>query len=216
MSLVKKSLQKPFYRKKGTLLLSGVKVKVSKKISLSLSVVLIAVIATAFVTLFFNNQVSDLQNQNRNLQIRNSYFQNQTSKLEDQNNILAKQLVDLQDEIKTIKINITKFEMVSVFNPVVGLLIADRVRVTVQNVGANISGDAAEITLTVIMMSNSTTQLYGSWGFSKQVVTFHTGENQEIEGYVYYDLGTYGTYVSTLTLGDFILDKWEGTHRVAW
>jgi hypothetical protein len=65
-------------------------------------------------------------------------------------------------------------------------------------------------------MANSTTQLDGSWGFSKQVVTLHTGESQDIEGYLYYGINSYGTYVSTLTIGDFILDKWEGTNRVAW
>ena len=185
----------------------------SKKITLS--VVLIAVIASAFVTVFFNNQIRDLQNQNRNLQIRNSYFQNQTSKL-DQNNILAKQLVDLQDEIRTIKVNITRFAVGKGFVYVGGLLVRDEVRVTVQNVGANISRGAAGITLTVKLMSNSTTEVYGSEGFSKQVVTLHTGESQDIEGYLYYGINSYGTYVSTLTIGDFILDKWEGTHRVAW
>ena len=159
----------------------------SKKIALS--VVLIAVIATAFVTLFFNNQVSDLQNQNRNLQVQNSYFQNQTSKLEDQNNILTKQLGDLQDEVKTIKVNITGFVFVSGINPIVGLTLTNEVRVTVQNVGANISGDAAGLILTVKVMYNSTTQLYGSEGFSKQVDTPHTGDTQEIVGYVFSYIG---------------------------
>jgi C4-dicarboxylate transporter len=186
----------------------------SKKITLS--IVLIAIIALAFVTWFFNNQISDLKNQISELQTQNSFLRNQTSKLEDQNSNLAKQLGDLQDEIRTIKVNITRFYVISRYNPIVGLLMGDHVRVTVQNVGANISGDAAGVILTVILMANSTTQLDGSWGFSKQVVTLHAGESQDIEGYLYYGINSYGTYVSTLTLGDFILDKWEGTHRVAW
>jgi hypothetical protein len=187
----------------------------SKKITLS--IVLIAIIALAFVTWFFNNQIGDLKNQISELQTQNSYFRNQTSKLEDQNSNLAKQLGDLQDEIRTIKVNITRFVWVSGLNPVVGLLLENQVRVTVENVGANISADVTGIILTVKLMYNSTTALYGASGFSKQVVTLHTGESQEIKGVVYHYLnnmpeGT--TCVSTLTLGDFVLDEW--TRTIEW
>ena len=181
-----------------------------------LSVLLIAIIALALASWAVHNQISDLQNQISELQAQNSDLHNQINELQAQNSELQDQITELQNqksgtqdklrELLDMPVNITAFDWIEGFNPYVGLTFVNEVKVTVENYGTKeISG----IPLTVKLLNNGTL-LYNSQPFVTEIDALHAGESREISGSIFWAaLSTTPTHcVSTLTLGDVVLDEW--------
>jgi type II secretory pathway pseudopilin PulG len=180
------------------------------------SAILIAIIAASIATWFVHTQISELQSQNRDLQNQINELQEQSQELQDQNkdlqdknDALQKQISELQKQVIG-NVKITGFEWVSGFNPIVGITLGNDVKVTVKNMGVN---DVSGLTLTVrLMLKENRIELAYSRGFSEQIDVLHAGESREISHMVYYSLANMPTNVtecvSTLTLGDFVLDEW--------
>jgi regulator of replication initiation timing len=195
----------------------------NKKIALS--IVLIAIVALALATWFVHNQISELQNQISELQAQNSDLQNQikelqaqNSELQDQNtelqnqtSELKKQLNDLQNQTyRGLNVEITAFEWIGGFHPVVGLLIESNANVTVQNNEAYAIG-GLRLNLKLVHISTG-----AELGLPAVVPidTLQAGESREIKGWAFWDLGESfddAECVVVLSLGDFVVDEWRET-----
>jgi len=189
------------------------RVNISKKTTLGVFLAVIVVLAS--VIWFFQAQVNDLQNKNSvlqnlnaELQNQNSFLQNQTSELKNQTSALQTQISELQNQLNSYGIpfvEITSFEWISGFDPYVGLTLRNRVNIIIQNEGDK---DINGLALTVKLMYNGT-QPYGTWGFTEQIQTLHSGESREISNWVYHSLSDPRNMmcVGTLMKGDVVLDE---------
>jgi hypothetical protein len=146
------------------------------------------------------NQISELKAQNRDLQDQNTELQNQTSELKQQLNYLQNQTY------RGLDVEITEFEWIGGFSPVVGLLIGSEANVTVQNNEAYAVG-GLNLNFTLIRRSSG-----AELGLSNSVSidALQAGESREINGWAYWDLGKgldNAECVVVLRLGNFVVDK---------
>jgi uncharacterized membrane protein (DUF106 family) len=190
----------------------------NKKIALS--TVLIAIIAVALATWFVHNQISDLQNQIDKLQTQNKELQDQTSELEDQidtlqaqnselqdkNSELQNQLIELENMIDIARdVKITDFEWIGGYHSLGQVNLFQNFKVTIENMGNN---NVSGLTLSVKLLSG-TTKIDE---YTTQINITRAGQIVEIYGIV--SVGVIGGYahtavgVTTLTLGDVLLDQW--------
>jgi FtsZ-binding cell division protein ZapB len=188
----------------------------NKKISLS--IVLIAIIALALASWFFQNQISDLQNQISELRTENSELQNQTSDLQHQLSDLQLQNREQQDRLTDftyqlafrgyLSVKITAFSWLGGFNPVGGLLLDYPVNVTVQN---NDVVPLSGLTLTVRLANKNTGAQIGNEGIAYPIDRLNAGESRGIKGWAYATIGTSlndAVCVVTLKVGNIVLDEW--------
>jgi TolA-binding protein len=186
----------------------------NKKITLS--IVLIAIIALALASWVVHNHVSALQNQISELQTQNRELQDQNTDLQEQNTDLQEQLSELQNQLSELQnktgvapdVKITAFKWLGGFNPIVGVTLSHPVNVTIQNTGSN---DVSGLSLTVKLLYIDTQTEVGQ-GFAKQIDIIHAGEILEISGSIFATLGSFSKdsaeCVMTLRCGDIVLDEW--------
>ena len=114
---------------------------------------------------------------------------------------------------QTNNVKITAVENIGGFNPVVGLLIASQVNVTVRNNGIT---PVSNLTLTIRLIHNSTGEEIGIPD-NEQIDTLQVDESREIRGWYYWSLqegfndaagNRDAILVVTLKLGDVVLDEW--------
>jgi cell division protein FtsL len=178
--------------------------------------VIVAAVATALLigASFVYIQVSELQNQVSKLQAQNSDLHEQVSELQDQNTELQNQTSELKQQLNYLQnqtyrgldVEITEFEWIGGFSPVVGLLIGSRANVTVQNNEAYAIG-GLKLDFTLIRRSSG-----AELGLSNHysIDTLQAGESREINGEAYWDLGNgldNAECVVVLRLGNFVVDK---------
>lgn len=172
----------------------------NKKITLS--TVLIAIIAVALATWFVHNQISDLQNQIDKLQAQNS-------ELQDQNSELQNQLIELENMINmTRDVKITNFEWLGGYHSLGQVNLFQIFKVTIENMGNNnVSGLTLSVKLLMAVYTKDQIDEY-----TEQIDIIRAGQIVEIYGDV--SVGVIGSYahtavgVVTLTLGDVLLDHW--------
>jgi len=189
-------------------------VLISKKILIGL--VLIAIFGLVFVSLFFINQNSNLQNQLGEYQGQITKLQNQNSELEDRNSELENQMIQLQNQVSELQnlngeqeaqlskvtniIKITRFTVSGPLNPIGGLLMASTANLTIHNFGIN---DVDGLTLSI--KYNDVEALLEPL----QLDTLRVGEELKISRGVYWGLSdTMYPFVARLMLGDVILDEY--------
>jgi len=184
---------------------------------ITLSIVLIAIIALVLATWFVHNYISELQKQNSELQTQNSELQDRNSELRAQLRELQDQLRELQNQLAELQHNmgvapdvkIIAFEWLGGFNPVGGLSLAHPVEVTAKNNGAN---DLSGLTLTVKLVYRETNTEVAGRGYVTQIDVIHAGGVLKFSGDIYASLGSFSkdsaVCVITLTLGDVVLDEW--------
>jgi alanyl-tRNA synthetase len=180
----------------------------NKKIAAGAVIILFVTVSIA--TWLVNNQISELQSQNKDLQDKVEELQDQINGLQDQNSELQSELDELENKNAAHDVKIIAFEWVSGFNPIVGVTLGNDVKVTVKNMGVN---DVSGLNLTVrLLLKENRIELAYSRGFSEQIDVLHAGESREISHMVYYSLANMPTNVTecvgTLRLGDFVLDEW--------
>jgi cell division protein FtsB len=174
------------------------------------SIALITIVALSIASGFGYYQILTQQNQISELQDQNNELQDQINELQDQNSELQSQLNELENINAAHDVKIIAFEWVSGFNPIVGITLGNDVKVTVKNMGVN---DVSGLNLTVrLLLKENRIELAYSRGFSEQINVLHAGESREISHMIYYSLANMPTNVtecvSTLRLGDFVLDEW--------
>lgn len=171
----------------------------NKKITLS--IVLIAIIAVALATWAVHNQISDLQNQIDKLQAENK-------ELQDQNSELQKKLIELENMINARDVKITDFEWIGGYHSLGQVNLFQNFKVTIQNMGNNtVSGLTVSVKLLMAVYTKDQIDEY-----TTQINITRAGQIVEIYGDVW--VGNIGSYAHsavgevTLTWGDVLLDQW--------
>jgi hypothetical protein len=175
----------------------------------ALALALVMIVALSLATWFVYSQISQLQNQIGELQAQNSELQEQNRDLQNQTDELQNQLSELQKLIDYAQdVKITAFKWVGGFNPVIGMALAHPVQVTIENMGVY---DVSGLTLAVKLVYVDTQTEVGQ-GFTKQIGVIHAGEILGFGGEIWATLGSWSAdsavCVSTLTLGDVVLDEY--------
>jgi len=176
----------------------------NKKITLS--TVLIAIIALALASWAVHNQLSELQNQIDKLQAENSELQDQNRDLQDQNDELQEQLDLLQKWLDyEPEVLITNFSSrLGWFNPV-GVTVAIFFDIKIANTGIS---DVEGLTLEIKRLNFDE----DPYNITRKLDILHAGETTEIGANIvismerYFDEFLNRSLVATLKLGEVVLD----------
>ena len=166
----------------------------------ALAFILIIVIALSVASWLVYNQINKLQNQISELQAQNGELQDQISRLQGQIRALQEQL---NESHTSSPVRIVAVNYIGGFNPVVGLLIASQVNVTVLN---NYTSALSGLTLTPKFLESNGNE--SGPPYTYQIDELQAGETREIKTWVYWSLGTsHTTLVVTLRLVGLVMDE---------
>ncbi len=129
-------------------------------------------------------------------------FQNLNNELIDENTELKDRNSNLEHQIEhvTNRVNITAFT-ISGFRPVEEWVVWESdVTVKIENFGIN---DVEGLTLRIVGFGDE------RLARSLQLDALHVGEEREIDTFVQWGYGSYGTSVATLLLNDLVLDAYS-------
>jgi len=189
---------------------------------ITISIVLIAVIALTFAALLIHSQFSslqthlqtqivELQNRNEELENQNADLQNQTIWLQDQNRKLQGQISQLLEQLSgncCSPVKIIAFGWDGGFYPIVGVTLYHPINVTVKNYAAvNVSG----LSLTVKLINKYDNSQIGTSGGTYRIDPLQPGEARQIVVGAYTTIGTSlddAACVVTLKSGNTVLDEW--------
>ena len=177
----------------------------NKKIAAGAVIILIVTVSIA--TWLVNNQISELQSQNKDLQDKVDELQDQNRDLQDENDELHEQLDLLQKRVDfSPEVVITEFSSLGGWRNPVGVTLEEVFNVTIENTGIS---DIDGLTLEIKRLNLEE----DPYNITKRLDILHAGETTEIQDSIITGIDHYAaeflnrSFVATLKLGEVVLDE---------
>jgi cell division protein FtsL len=209
-----RNLDKNAFTSTNEMVYTGVN-QMSQKVISSIALITIIVLAVASGFGYYQislqqNRISELQNKNNELQYQISGLQNQNSELQDQISDFQDQLIELENIENARDVKITGFYWVGNYHSLGQVNLFQNFKAAIRNMGDN---NASGLSLSVKLLSVGNNAEIDE--YTAQIDIIRAGQIVEISGLV--SVGVISGYahtavgVTTLTLGDVLLDQWTRT-----